>query len=302
MAVWRDLLSQLIYKPPPPTASFTNKTIIVTGANTGLGKETATHFVRLGAAKVILAVRPHPKDEFTGGVAKTDIEAVTGTTDVVEVYELDYSSYASVLAFTSKVETQLERLDVVVLNAGMATQRFEMFEDNESTITVNVVSTVLLALLLLPIMRASAERWDTQPVLTVVNSGSHAMCAFPERKCEDALAVLNDRATADMAVRYPTSKLLQLFAIREIAARSRNQNPWVTINVVDPGLCYTDISRNAEGTEYWGMKIMRALLAWTAEEVTGKEGKQTQMKIWAELRAKLEAILPGVTDWPGASS
>ncbi|KAI4250283.1 MAG: hypothetical protein L6R42_008780, partial [Xanthoria sp. 1 TBL-2021] len=55
MGVWHDLLSQLIYKPPPPTASFANKTIIVTGANTGLGKEAATHFVRLGAAKVILA-------------------------------------------------------------------------------------------------------------------------------------------------------------------------------------------------------------------------------------------------------
>lgn len=40
----------------------------------------------------------------------------------------------------------------------------------------------------------------------------------------------------------------------------------MTINIVDPGLCYTDISRNAEGSTYWGMKIMRALLAWTAEE------------------------------------
>lgn len=205
MGVWHDLLSQLIYKPPPPTASFANKIIIVTGANTGLGKEAATHFVRLGAAKVILAVRPNPKDEATGDVAKTDIEAATGSTGVIEVYELDYSRYASILAFAAKVETQVERLDVVVLNAGIATEKFEMLEDNESTITVNVVSTVLLALLLLPVMRTSAGRWDTEPTLTVVNSGSHAMCEFPERKCEDALAVLNDGRTADMAVRWVLS-------------------------------------------------------------------------------------------------
>lgn len=70
----------------------------------------------------------------------------------------------------------------------------------------------------------------------------------------------------EQSYRYPVSKLLQLFAIREIAARSDSQIPWITINIVDPGLCYTDISRNAEGSTYWGMKIMRALLAWTAEE------------------------------------
>lgn len=53
----------------------------------------------------------------------------------------------------------------------------------------------------------------------------------------------------------------------ELAARTRTQTaPWVSINLVDPGLCYTGISRHAQGSTYWGMKIMRALLAWTAEE------------------------------------
>ncbi len=201
MGVWRDLLSQLIYKPPPSTASFAAQTILVTGANTGLGKEAATHFVRLGATKVILAVRLDPQDEPSGETAKADIEAATGSRGVVEVYELDYSRYASVLAFGAEMETRLERLDAVVLNAGIATETFAVVEDNESSITVNVVSTVLLAVLLLPALRASAERWGTEPVMTVVNSGAHAMCEFPERRCEDALAVLNDGRTADMAVR-----------------------------------------------------------------------------------------------------
>ncbi|KAL8644673.1 MAG: hypothetical protein Q9226_007648 [Calogaya cf. arnoldii] len=120
MAVWRDLLSQLFYKPPPPTASFTDKTVIVTGANTGLEKEAAIHFVRLGAAKDVLAVRPTPKKEVTGEVAKTNIKAATGKT------------VTTIFAFAASVEKELKRLDVVVLNAGMSRQRFE---DNESTIT-----------------------------------------------------------------------------------------------------------------------------------------------------------------------
>ena len=115
MGVWRDLLSQIIYKPPPPTASFAAQTILVTGANTGLGKEAATHFVRLGATKVILAVRPDPQDEPSGETAKADIEAVTSTKGVVEVYELDYSRFASVLASAAEIATQL---DAVVLERG----------------------------------------------------------------------------------------------------------------------------------------------------------------------------------------
>ena len=117
------------------------------------------------------------------------------------MYELDYSRYASVLAFGTEIATQLERLDAVVLNAGIATETFAVLEGNESSMTVNVVSTVLLAVLLLPALRASAERWGTEPVMTVVNSGAHAMCEFPERRCENALAVLNDGRMADMGVR-----------------------------------------------------------------------------------------------------
>lgn len=112
----------------------------------------------------------------------------------------DYPSYASVLVFAEALKRNF-RLDVVVLNAGIATGKLETFEDTQICITVNVVSTVMLALLLLPVMRASADRWDAEPISTVVNLGSHAMCEFPERKCEDVFAVLNDRETADVAVR-----------------------------------------------------------------------------------------------------
>ena len=69
-----------------------------------------------------------------------------------------------------------------------------------------------------------------------------------------------------MARSYAVSKLLQLFAVREIADKTSRREPIIIVNTVNPGLCYTDLTRSAEGITYYVMKIMRALLAWTAEE------------------------------------
>lgn len=65
---------------------------------------------------------------------------------------------------------------------------------------------------------------------------------------------------------YPVSKLLQAFAVREIADKTSTKDTRVVLNMVDPGLCYTDLTRSATGKTYYVMKIMRRLLAWTAEE------------------------------------
>jgi len=125
--------SQFFVTPEYPTTDCTGKTIIVTGANTGLGKEAARHYVRLNAAKVIVACRNLDKGES----AKRDIETSTGRKGAVDVWQLDLSSYESVKQFAEKART-LDRLDSIVENAGINTTKYETMEDNESTITVNV--------------------------------------------------------------------------------------------------------------------------------------------------------------------
>lgn len=192
----KDIQEQVTTRPPYPTFDFSGKTIIVTGANIGLGKEAVKHFVRLKAERVIMTVRSITKGE----AAKADIEAETKRAGVCEIWELDYSNYASVKSFGAKAAT-LTRIDALVLNAGLATQKFEIFEDNESTITVNVVSTTLLVLLLLPILRNSASKWNIVPVVTIVSSGVHAYTKFPERKTPNSFATLNIKKTAVMSNR-----------------------------------------------------------------------------------------------------
>ena len=161
------LRSQLFFHPPYPTKKYTDQTIIVTGSNAGLGLEASRHFVRLDAAKVILAVRNLEKGE----AAKQSIEASTGRTGVVQVWQLDLASYESVKDFAKRAQG-LERLDVLVENAGIVTFNFSMMEDNESSITTNVVSPILHSLLLLPKLRETGAKYNTLPRYVNVSQDS----------------------------------------------------------------------------------------------------------------------------------
>lgn len=65
---------------------------------------------------------------------------------------------------------------------------------------------------------------------------------------------------------YQVSKLLQLFAVREIAEKVISEKPFVIVSTINPGLCHTALTRSATGVTYVVMKVMRALLAWTGEQ------------------------------------
>ncbi|TKA49472.1 hypothetical protein B0A54_00138 [Friedmanniomyces endolithicus] len=255
--------TQLFITPSAPSTSCAGKTVIVTGANTGLGKEAARKFVQLGAEKVILGCRNAGKGE----AAKREIEASEGREGVVEVWELDLGDYGSVGRFVERAKG-LRRLDVVVENAGINTNKFVEVGGNESTITVNVVSTFLLALLILPKLQETAKLQGTTPNLTIVSS------EFPERKDPSIFPALNDPSKARMMDRYNVSKLLEVFACREIARLHPVSDMRVTLNFLskdpppthpprkpipsptpaehltnpycytDPGLCHSELQRD----------------------------------------------------------
>ncbi|KAL8726732.1 MAG: hypothetical protein Q9166_006527 [cf. Caloplaca sp. 2 TL-2023] len=311
---------QLFRKLPYPETPFTDQTVIVTGANVGLGLESAHHYVRLGAAKVILAVRNLEKGE----AAKRSIEESEKPSGVIEVWQLDLSSYESVKQFAKRVET-LPRVDVVLENAGVATRHFHITEDNESTITTNVVSTFLLALLLLPKLRESSTKFNTTPHLSVVTSEVHFFTNFPEKSSPNIFETLNNPKTAKMDGRYEVSKLLEVFYGRELATHlSESPHPAsknIIFNFPNPGLCHSELAR--EGS--LGLEIMKFFLARTTEEgsrnflaatvagaeshgqyidccqveevaplVTSQVGVETQVRVWDELNKKLEMIQPGI--------
>ena len=203
------------FPPPSQTYSYADfkrvplllclgKTAIVTGANTGIGKETALDFAQRGA-RVILACR----DEEKAKDAARDIISKTGS-DKVVVRILDLSSFESVRAFAKLINETEERLDILVNNAGFAGSYRLTKDGYESVFQVNYLSHFLLTLLLMKKLKKSAP----SRIVNVSSTGH-------ERK--GAALQLDDfklsKEKCNPFDRYPQSKLAQVVFTRELSKR-----------------------------------------------------------------------------------
>lgn len=192
-----------------PATNLTGRVVVVTGANVGLGLETAIHLAKLNPSTLVVACR----DEAKGAVAAARIAKEGGLEAAkVQVWKLDLASFASVKAFATRLES-LPRLDIFVENAGVATMKYQKSEDNhELTVQVNDLSTGLLALLALPLLQKASLNGvpgseDFKPHLTIVGSEVHAWAKFAEAKTAGStLAALDDPAQFVGADRYNISK------------------------------------------------------------------------------------------------
>ena len=181
------------------------KTAIVTGANTGIGKETALDFAQRGA-RVILACR----DEEKAKDAARDIVTETGSNQVV-VRIVDLASFESVRAFAKLINETEERLDILVNNAGQLGGPYRVTEDGyESIFQMNYISHFLLTLLLMDKLKKSAP----SRIVNVSSMGHNA---------RDAALQLDDfklsKDKFDAYVRYKQSKLAQVVFTRELSKR-----------------------------------------------------------------------------------
>ena len=195
---WSDQWLRLPLVISPETC--TGKTYIVTGANVGLGYEAAKHLVAAGAKKVILGVR----NLESGNAARASISKATGRDDAATaVWSLDLSNSTSVKAFAQRATSELDRIDGIIENAGVALPTWTTSEGWETSILVNVINTFLLAVLILPKMSESARKYGGTPGITIVSSsaGFRAVEEFHRIK-DDPFVKMNDRELANMMQRY----------------------------------------------------------------------------------------------------
>ncbi|WP_437927769.1 SDR family oxidoreductase [Sorangium sp. So ce291] len=202
------------------------KICVVTGGNTGIGKETARGLAQRGA-RVVLACRDTGRAE----AARDDIARTTGSKDV-EVMALDLASKASIRAFAEELRAKHDRLDVLVNNAGVWQRARGTTRDGlEATFGVNHVGTWLLTQELLPLLKQSAPSR-----IVVLSSKLH----YRGQMGWDDLQF--ERRKYGSGAAYNQSKLANVLFTKALARRLEGTG--VTVNAVHPGVVATELTRD----------------------------------------------------------
>ncbi|KAI0697251.1 short-chain dehydrogenase [Cytidiella melzeri] len=316
--------------PPVLTADLNDKTVLVVGANAGIGLEAAKHFARMGLARVILACRSEERGQKAAELIAKEINFKA------DVELLDLSSFESVTALAKRLNG--EPIDILVANAAVALPEYVPTKDGwEQSLQVNHLSTALLSFLLVPNLLKAAELHALTSRLVIVCSEVHHMATWePELLQSDIVAKLGSKeycTTANMGRRYPDTKLLNVLYTRAFA---HHLSPHALVTTtVNLGLCATDLPRNAPIGQRMCIRVLQTLLARTAEQgarqllwaslgpdgqqgphvrptmngayvsiaevrkpsnfVTSKEGWEVQEKVWYETIDILAKVVPSVS-------
>jgi NAD(P)-dependent dehydrogenase (short-subunit alcohol dehydrogenase family) len=203
---------------------MSEKVCIVTGANSGIGKETALGLSQMGA-RVVMVCRNAEK----GKAALEEIRRESGSSQV-DLLIADMSSQASVRALAEQIQRKYPRLDVLVNNAGGAALARTLSADGiEMTLAANHLGAALLTLLLLDVLKASAPS-------RIVNVSS-CEAQEPTRLYTNDLQF--ERRKYRGIAAYRQSKLLMNAFTFELARRLAGTG--VTANCLHPGAVATNI-------------------------------------------------------------
>jgi NAD(P)-dependent dehydrogenase (short-subunit alcohol dehydrogenase family) len=200
-------------------------TAVVTGANSGIGLETARGLARSGHHVVLLCRNPE-----RAAAAKADIDgSVDGAS--TEIVLADLGLQSDVRRVAAELGERLDHLDVLVNNAGLTVRRRERTaEGHDQMLAVNHLGPFLLTNLLLPMLQASAPSR-----IVVVASEAHK---FRKLKIEDLEGDTRGYGIGGLP-RYGETKLMNILFTRELARRIDGTG--VTVNAVHPGTVSTNL-------------------------------------------------------------
>lgn len=309
--------------PKPVTESYEGRNVIVTGATSGIGAAAVAKFAALGAQKVVIAARTPEKGEAT----RAAIAKKLGRSDQLEVWELEMSSYDSVVAFAKRAQA-LDHLDIAILNAGVWRAKYRQAGHGwEEVLQVNTLSTALLAILLLPKLIETRAKSQHTPVLEFVNSGLHekAIVSAKARNERSILEWCNRPENYGEASQYSFSKVFQIYAMIQLANQVSSKD--VIITSICPGFVESGIARDHF---FPGVKLVLFVLKllalspdvgtntvlsgttqgeqlhgrfWKEDHivpiplsVAGEENKNLALRIWEEIVDTLVKDVPAVRE------
>ncbi|NHJ40468.1 MAG: SDR family oxidoreductase [Asgard group archaeon] len=221
--------------------SIANKICIVTGANSGIGKETTKQLVELDA-HVIMVVRNKQK----GLIALEEIKRATGKNNI-DLMLCDFVSQKSIHNFAKQFLSRYDKLHILVNNHGSINPKKVITEDDlEMTFAVNHLGYFLLTNLLLDVMKRSA------PARIInVASGAYEATRF------NPLSDYNFKKRRYRGFKaYSESKLYNILFTYYLAEKLVDSN--ITINTLTPGFVKTNFASTYKGMNFFN-KLMSPL-------------------------------------------
>lgn len=211
-----------------------NKMAVVTGANIGLGFETALHLARKGMT-IILACRNIYKAE---GARQSILIMYPKAT--VHVMRLDTSRMESVKAFAAEFSKRFQKLDLLVNNAGIMMSPYHITEDGfENQLATNYLGHFALTGLLLPhLLKTPASR------VVTVSSLAHA---WSDIQLDD----LHFEKGYDKRKAYGQSKLACLIFAYELDRRLKEYEQQTVSVAAHPGASHTNLAQHLPKLFRW---------------------------------------------------
>lgn len=202
------------------------KVCVVTGANSGIGRETVLALAGMGA-RVVMAVR----DRERGEKARAEIVGETGSNEV-DLMVCDVSLMSEVRRFAGEFTGNYDRLDVLINNAGAVFYKRQVTPESfERTLALNYLGPFLLTRELLPLLKSSVP----SRVISL-SSGLHKSGKVDFGDLQSEKDYEGMRA-------YRSAKLMVLMFTYELARRLEGSG--VSVNAVQPGFAATNLGRNS---------------------------------------------------------
>ncbi|XP_051872185.1 retinol dehydrogenase 12-like [Pristis pectinata] len=220
------------------TARLDGKTVIITGANTGIGKETARDLAKRGA-QIILACRDTEK----GDAAAKEIIEESGNSNIV-VKKLNLANTKSVREFAEQINNEQQQVNILINNAGVMMCPYLKTEDGfELQFGVNHLGHFLLTYLLIDLIKRSS------PARIInVSSAAHKMGKI---QFDD----LNSEKNYSPMKAYAQSKLANILFTRELARKLEGTS--VSVFALHPGVVRTELARHLNPITRFGLSLLR---------------------------------------------
>ncbi|KAJ7346941.1 oxidoreductase [Mycena albidolilacea] len=262
----------MVFNPATDISDLAGKIIFITGGTAGLGKESILALAKKNSAHIYFTGR----DEDRAAALITEVQAAAPSAQLTFL-KCNMSSLASVSEAAKQLVSETQRLDILVLNAGVfAPEPGLTLDGYELVFGTNHLAHALFVKLLLPTLLQTVDA----RIVTIASRGHMRAGGIPFGQMRDPQSGFPARK-----LRYPQSKLANVLYTAELARRY----PGLTAVSLHPGVVGTDMLLNAPWFERTVINVMQM---WNREPiVTPEEGAYNQL--WAATVDKSEVVNGG---------